>query len=275
MGNDLVPTDPEIVISDGLLEISDVSKRQKYFRFFMNVMSSLPWVGGVLSYIASRSSEKEQEEINDLHKWWLEEHKEKLKELTFALDEIIKRLDQFQEAIKDRIESEEYLKIVRKAFRSWDNSETKEKRKYIINLLVNSAATKLCTDDIIRLFNDWIDLYHEIHFIVIRNINQNPGIARGEIWDSFNDARPREDSAEADLFKLLIRDLSTGGILRQVKDVNELGQFVRKRPAHRSTHPSSTLESAFEESKPYTLTELGRQFVHYTMNESITRIGQE
>jgi hypothetical protein len=32
------------------------------------------------------------------------------------------------------------------------------------------------------------------------------------------------------------------------------------------------MESAFEDSKPYELSELGRQFVHYTMNEVVTRI---
>ncbi len=32
-------------------------------------------------------------------------------------------------------------------------------------------------------------------------------------------------------------------------------------------------ESAFEDTKPYVLTELGKQFVHYTMNEVVPRIG--
>lgn len=33
------------------------------------------------------------------------------------------------------------------------------------------------------------------------------------------------------------------------------------------------MESAFEDKKPYMLTELGKQFVHYTMNEVVARIG--
>lgn len=33
------------------------------------------------------------------------------------------------------------------------------------------------------------------------------------------------------------------------------------------------MESAFEDTKPYVLTELGKQFVHYTMNEVVTRLG--
>jgi hypothetical protein len=32
------------------------------------------------------------------------------------------------------------------------------------------------------------------------------------------------------------------------------------------------MDSAFEDTKPYVLTELGKQFVHYTMNELVRRI---
>jgi hypothetical protein len=32
------------------------------------------------------------------------------------------------------------------------------------------------------------------------------------------------------------------------------------------------MESAFEDTKQYVLTELGKQFVHYTMNELVTRL---
>jgi hypothetical protein len=33
------------------------------------------------------------------------------------------------------------------------------------------------------------------------------------------------------------------------------------------------MKSAFDDSEQYELTELGRQFVHYTMNEVVPRIG--
>jgi hypothetical protein len=103
---------------------------------------------------------------------------------------------------------------------------------------------------------------------------QSPGATRYEIWSQIFGELPREDSAEADLFRLLIRDLSTGGVIRQERDVNQVGQFVRKKPPARrpATKVPTTLESAFEETKPYVLTELGKQFVHYTMNEVVTRI---
>lgn len=140
---------------------------------------------------------------------------------------------------------------------------------------MNAAGTRVCSDDVVRLFLDWLDLYHEAHFAVIREIFQNPGSSRYEIWTTLYGDLPREDSAEADLFKLLIRDLSTGGVARQERDVNSLGQFVRKTPQRRRRGAApTTMESAFEDSKPYVLTELGKQFVHYTMNEVVTRIGE-
>src|ERR1700753_411552 len=91
------------------------------------------------------------------------------------------------------------------------------------------------------------------------------------MWSSIYGELPREDSEEADLFKFLVRDLSTGGVIRQERDVNSLGQFVRKRPVRKRGTPT-TLESAFEDTKPYVLTQLGRRFVHYTMNETVTRL---
>lgn len=42
----------------------------------------------------------------------------------------------------------------------------------------------------------------------------------------------------------------------------------------RGTAPT-TLESAFEDTKPYVVTELGKQFVHYTMNDVVVRISAE
>jgi hypothetical protein len=108
---------------------------------------------------------------------------------------------------------------------------------------------------------------------VICEIYKNPGTSRFLLWDAIYGELPREDSTEADLFRLLIRDLSTGGVIRQERETNQYGQFLRKKtPRRRGTTPS-TMESAFEETKPYVLTGLGQQFVHYTMNEVVTRIG--
>ena len=140
-------------------------------------------------------------------------------------------------------------------------------------MISNAAASNICPDDQIRLFNDWLDTYHEIHFKVIRSIYQKPGITRLGIWQSVSDIVPRENSAEADLFKLLIRDLSTGSVIRQFRPTNMQGQFVKQtRTTKRSGSGSNTMESAFENTKQYELTELGSQFVHYTMNQVVKRL---
>lgn len=189
------------------------------------------------------------------------------------LEDVCSRFEELGSQIDQRIQSDEYLSLVKKSFRLWDHAETKEKRDYIRNLITNAAAIELCPDDLIRLFMDWIDNYHEAHFKVIREIFQHPGIGRGEIWDNIAKERPREDSAEADLYKLLIRDLSTGGVIRQHRPTNYQGQYLKKDNHNRSsTGSSTTMKSAFDNSEPYELTELGKQFVHYTMNEVVKRI---
>jgi len=48
-----------------------------------------------------------------------------------------------------------------------------------------------------------------------------------------------------------------------------MGRFVKQRRAPRRGGSGNTMESAFEDSKTYVLTELGSQFVHYTMTELV------
>src|SRR5690606_34163600 len=123
-------------------------------------------------------------------------------------------------------------------------------------------------------FIDWLELYHEAHFAVVRCIYQSPGVTRADIWEEIHGDFPREDSAEADLYRYLIRDLSMGGVIRQARETTADGQFLKKRPSGRRRPASSTtMESAFEDAKQYVLTELGKQFVHYTMNEVVKRVG--
>jgi len=254
---------------------SEPTRRRRVIeKFVLAALGSIPWVGGFLSAAADYKAEEGTLKQDSLQTQWLEEHHAKIGALRGTLQEIQGRFESMGTAIDERIQSEAYLGLVRKAFRGWDEADTDEKRRYAANIVTNSAGTRVCSDDVVRLFLDWLELYHEAHFAVIREIFDNPGSTRFDIWAGIYGEIPREDSAEADLFKLLMRDLSTGGVVRQARDVNELGQFVRKRPQRtRGTSSPSTMESAFEDTKPYVLTELGKQFVHYTMNEVVTRIG--
>ena len=255
-----------------LEEAAAGGKKRKFARFALAALSSIPWVGGFLSATAALDAEKEQGKANELHQLWYEEHKKKLIELGTTIADILNRLSNFDEEIKDRIESPSYLSLIRKGFRSWDQADTQEKRNLIKNLLTNAGGTKLCPDDLVRLFIEWIDHYHEAHFMVIREIYKKPGITRGGIWNGMHGDRPREDSAEADLYKRLIRDLSTGGVIRQHRPTNIHGQFIKKSTKGRQGSSSSTMKSAFDDQEPYELTELGRQFVHYTMDELAPQI---
>jgi hypothetical protein len=274
--SDPLPTDENALVERLRTELakSEPTRRRRIIeKFILAVLGSIPWVGGFLSAAADYKAEESTVRQDSLQTQWLEEHHGKLLSLKDTLQEIQRRFEALGAAIDQRIQSEEYLALVRKAFRAWDNADTAEKRRYAANLVTNAAGTRVCSDDVLRLFLDWLELYHEAHFAVIREIFENPGSTRFDIWSELYRDTPREDSAEADLFKFLIRDLSTGGVIRQERDTNQLGQFVRKKPqrARRGLAPT-TMESAFEDTKPYVLTELGKQFVHYTMNEVVTRI---
>jgi hypothetical protein len=249
-------------------------KGRRYVRFLLAALGSIPWVGGLIAASASLSAENEQQRLNELQRLWLEEHKEKLKELGDTLAEILVRLDKLGDEVQERIESPEYLALVRKAFRSWDQADTEEKKQMFKKLIANAGASKLCPDDLIRLFLHWIDLYHEVHFVVMKEIYRSPNITRAELWRNIHGQPVREDSSEADLFKYLIRDLSTGGVIRQVRETDATGHFLKKDTRGQShKNPSHIMESAFEDTKPYVLTELGKKFVHYVMTDVVSQIG--
>jgi hypothetical protein len=249
------------------------TSRRVLEKFLLAALGSIPWVGGFISAAVSLKTDGSGLRTDSLQSQWLEEHGRKIQALMKSLDEVTRRLVSLGPEIEARIESPEYLALVRRAFRAWDRADTDEKRRLLCNLVSNSAGTRLSSDDVVRLFIDWIDSYHEAHFAVIAQIYKTPGITRFDIWDAIRGELPREDSAEADLFKLLIRDLSTGSVIRQDRDTNAHGQFLRRKTPRRKGPVSSTVESAFEETKPYVLTGLGEQFVYYAMNEIVPRLG--
>lgn len=261
-----------VEIKSALAKTTVSAKRKVVEKFILAALSSIPWVGGFISAAASLKVDQRNAEKDNLQTKWLEEHAKKLGNLAGTLGTVVERLDNLGDTVDERIQSEEYLGLVRSAFRTWDRAESDDKRRYVANLISNAAGTRICTDDVVRLFIDWLNQYHEIHFAVMREIFQNPGSTRYEIWEAIYGAPTRDDSAEADLYRLLIRDLSTGGVIRQERETTGDGRFMRRRPVKNRKVSSSTMESAFEDSKPYVLTELGKQFVHYTMNEAVQRL---
>lgn len=259
-------------VKEELSLLSPTFKKRALEKFALAALGSIPWVGGFISAAASIKTEEANLKTDSLQTKWLEEHEKKMLRLSSTLEDIGQRFDKLSDNINERIQSEEYLDLVRKSFRVWDKSDTDQKRLYIANLITNASGTNLCSDDVVRLFIDWLELYHEAHFLVMKEIYNKSGSTRYDIWTRIYNEVPREDSAEADLFKLLIRDLNTGGVIRQERNTTYDGQFLKKGSNGTKKNSSRTMESAFEKTKPYVLTELGKQFVHYTMNDVVQRI---
>jgi hypothetical protein len=232
------------------------------------VGGAVPFAGGVLSAVAGAWSEGEQEKANRFFKHWIQMLQDELMEKEQTIIEIMARLDLQDEAIAERVESKEYQSLVRKTFREWSGAEIEDKRKYIRNILSNAAATQVTSDDVVRLFIDWINQYSEMHFQVIGAIYNSDGITRGQIWRKIGKGSVREDSADADLYKLLFRDLSAGGIIRQHREIDRFGNFISKPTQHRTKGSGpKPLVSAFDNEEGYELTALGQQFVHYAMTD--------
>lgn len=252
------------------LHTLEPTRRQRVLRnLIATAMGSIPWVGGFVTAILASRDESAQLEVDSLHRQWLQEHEERMEKLVRDLAALTAHLDSIGDKISERLESEGYLALVRKAFRLWDQADTDQKRQYIGKLLANAAATKLCDDDIVRLFLDWLDLYHESHFKVIREVFQNPGSTRYDIWERIHGKFPPDNSSEADLFRMLIGDLSQGRIIRQQRKVNSRGQFLKKsRERTPRDGGESVIVSAFDNAEMYELTELGKQFVRYVFSES-------
>ena len=241
-------------------------------RFILAMLGVLPWVGALISASLSRWGEHEQDKTNAFFGQWLQEHENRLKELEDVARRIVDQATRAGVQAQERLDSEAYLPLVRQGFRVWDRCETAEKRELVRRVLTNAACDSLCDDDFVRRFIEWIDDYNELHFRVMRILYKAPGSTRQAIWDDLHGGSVREDSEKADLFKLLIRDLSTGSVIRQERPTDAQGNFYKKRPRARSPG-SSIMKSAFDDAEPYVLTELGKAFVHYALNEVVPKIG--
>lgn len=238
---------------------------------------AIPFAGGLVSAAAGAWGEHAQNKMNDFFLHYIQMLKEEMAEKQQTILEIGSRLNLQDEKIAERVETKEFQSLIRKAFRDWAGTESEEKRVMVRNIISNAAQpNRFVTDDVIKLFLQWIKDYSELHFDIVKQIyNETDGITRGAMWEKTGRPFPREDSAEADLFKTIIHDLSVGHIIRQDRDKDSQGRFL-KRPRKRTgggMRPASTMKSAFDDNDPYVLTEMGKQFVHYVMSEVCPDIG--
>ncbi len=243
-------------------------------RFGLNAASgAIPFIGGILAAIAATWGEREQKSAHRLLEQWVQNLEDELREKGKTIAELMSRLDMQDEKIRDRIESEDYQKLLKKSFRKWSAIDSESKREKVRNILSNAAASDIVSDDVVSLFLDWIETYSDFHFEVIGQVYNRQGSTRGEIWDGLGKPQVREDSADADLYKLLIRDLSMGGVIRQHRPTDAHGNFMKQSSGRRQRgRGDSRIKSAFDREEPYELTDLGSQFVHYAMNELSPRL---
>ncbi len=259
----------DVVNEDGSKKVPESGKIAKISRGALQVIGGVvPFAGGVLSAVAGVWSEGEQEKVNRFFEHWVQMLHDEIKEKEETILDIMARLNLQDEEISKRVESKEYQSLVKKTFREWSGAESEEKRVYIRNILSNAATSRMSSDDVVRIYIDWINQYSEMHFQIIGAIYNSGGITRGIIWKKIGKGAVRENSADADLYRLIFRDLSTGGVIRQHREVDYGGNFIPKRAVRnpKGIGPKPAV-SAFDEEEGYELTELGKQFVHYAMSD--------
>lgn len=247
------------------------NKGLSFRSFALAALGSIPIVGGAISGVGGAWSERDQNRINSVFKAWLKVQEEELEQIGKTLSEVLFSINLQDEKIVERIESHDYSNIIKKCFRDWSAGDSEDKRLLLKNLLTNAATSKITSDDVIKLFVEWIGKYSDLHFKVISFIYKNENYTRNQIWYEIYHETVREDSAEADLFKLVIHELSVGHVIRQFRPTDRSGNFL-KQTNRRPQMKTQYVKSAFDNEKQYVLTELGKQFVHYTMNDIITKI---
>lgn len=241
------------------------SDRAKWIRAGMTAAGgAIPFAGGLFSAAAGVWNENDQKEAMNLLRAWMKMLEDELREKQRTMLDVMARLDMHDEEIAARVRSDEYQSLLKKAFRNWAGTESRKKQEYIRNILTNAAATRLVSDDVVFLFMDWLQDYSEFHFAVIGELYKRKGCTRRQIWENLGRERVREDSADADLFKLLIRDLSTGGIIRQHRETDYAGNFITRTPQRAGPRSRSrpgqggvkVAKSAFDDEEQYELTAL-------------------
>jgi hypothetical protein len=109
--------------------------RKRAVRAAMNALSgAVPGLGGLLSAGASYWSEREQEQVTNVLRQWLQMLEDELREKGRTIAEIVARLDMHEEEVRERVESPEYQALLKKAFRNWSAIDTEFKRQRVRNI---------------------------------------------------------------------------------------------------------------------------------------------
>ena len=184
-----------------MIKIKQVDYRKAFaggsaLRALLNVAGgAVPFAGGVLSAASAAWSENEQSKVNKALEHWLKMLEAELAEKAQTILEIMARLNINDEKIAERVASPEYQSLLRKAFREWPGGESEKKRQLVRNILAHAADASLTSDDVVRLFIQWLSLYSELHFVVIGAIYNDEGVTRARMWEKVGKDEVREDSS--------------------------------------------------------------------------------
>ncbi len=283
----LIPITPEIrEFKTALAKVVAAGTKFKWIRVLMQTMASafsaapggieavlFALGGGAVSAAASAWSETEQAGVNELFGACLQEHGRRFEEISRTVFEIVSRIDLENDAVRQRVESDEYQNLIRRAFRDRSTYENEEKRDYLRKLLTNAAYPGVVPDGLVKIFIDWTGRYNELHFRVLSILRSHPLSTRLGMWKLLEGEKVREDSAEADLYAVLIMDLSFGHVIQQEVQKDAYGNKFKKEPVRTPRGQASPYRtSRFDDVKRYELTELGARFVHYIMNEAVKKL---
>lgn len=105
--------------------------RRAVEKLVLAALSSIPWVGILVSAAKDIKADDDADRQNYLLKLWVEQHQRKLMDLGQMFQEVQSRFENFGNEIDERIESDAYLALIRKSFRVWDQSDTEKKRRML------------------------------------------------------------------------------------------------------------------------------------------------
>ena len=101
----------------------------KIARFALACLSgAIPIAGGVIGAAGGAWSEAEQDQFNKIFAAWLKLQEDEIKEIGQTLFEVFARIDQSDQKVRTRLESKEYLALLKKCFRDWSAAESEEMR---------------------------------------------------------------------------------------------------------------------------------------------------
>ena len=108
---------------------NDPNKKNKIIRGLIETVGgAIPFAGGLFSAVTGAWSEQEQEKQNNFFQNWIDMLKDEIREKEKTIIEIMARLDMLDKTVADRVTSNNYQAIVKKAFREWAGVESEEKR---------------------------------------------------------------------------------------------------------------------------------------------------